>query len=110
MNQSERKKLINAWFAASEAGVNTPIHKENWWAVETFINLPEKTPELLWELILEAIEKEKNEKLLSHLAAGPIEDLMCKYGEKVIDRVEIEAKSNLSFKNCMGEVKGVSTL
>jgi len=104
MNQSEREKLISAWFVAHEAGAESPIYEENWWAVETLLNLPEENPELLWELILEAIEKEKNEKLLSNLAAGPIEDLMCNYGEEIIDRVEIEAKSNHSFKNCIKDV------
>ena len=104
MNQSEREKLINAWFVAHKAGTETPIYEENWWAIETIINLREENPELLWELILQAIEMEKDEKLLSNLAAGPIEDLMCSYGEQVIDRVEKEAKSNSSFKNCIKDV------
>ena len=71
MNPSERRKLISAWFLAHDAGTGSPTHEENWWAVEKILNLREENPELLWELILEAIEKEKNEKLLSNLAAAP---------------------------------------
>jgi len=104
MNQSEREKLISAWLIAHEAGTESPIYEENWWAVETFLNLPEEDPELLWELILETINKEKNKKLLSYLAAGPFEDLMCKYGTELIERVEKEASSNPIFKNTMKHV------
>ena len=104
MNQSEREKLINAWFVAHDVGTESPVYEENWWAIETFFNLREENPELLWELILQAIKMEKNEKSLSNLAAGPIEDLMCSYGESLIDRVEKEVKSNPSFKNCIKNV------
>lgn len=57
-------------------------------------------------LVLKVVKKvsDGDERLLSNLAAGPLEDLMCSYGEKIIDRVEHEAILNLRFKSCL---KGV---
>lgn len=83
------------------------MYEENWWAIETLINLPIEHPELAWSIILRIFEKlaQVNDKEgLEVLAAGPLEDLMCKYGEQIIDRIEIEAKKNSVFKEC---IKGV---
>ena len=101
MNKNEKDKLISSWIAASNADINSPIYKENNWAIDIFINLPDKNPELLWELIQKIINTEKNENILDNLAAGPIEDLMCNYGEEIIERVKKEAKENVIFKKCI---------
>ncbi len=101
MNQHKQELLINAWVIAQKAGGDSPLFEKNWWAVEQFLNLPRENPELIWELILKIIEKETDKDLLGMLAAGPIEDLMCEYGEEIIDRVEKEAQSSSLFKNCI---------
>ena len=106
MNEADKESLVNAWVAATKAGPESFVHEKNWWAIEKFMELPNEDPELLWQLILKVVEKatDGDESLLSNLAAGPLEDLMCSYGEEIIGRVENEAKLNPRFKFC---TKGV---
>ncbi|NOU21200.1 MAG: hypothetical protein HOO93_05315 [Methyloglobulus sp.] len=107
MDNDEKEKLVNAWITAEKGGSNSSDYKANWWAIETLIKLPDENPELTWEVILRIfhkLEEVKDTRLLEILAAGPIEDLLCSYGQNIIDRVEIEAKNNITFKEC---IKGV---
>lgn len=109
MNPSEREQLIDAWLIAHQAGTKSPIYEENWWAVEIFLNLPQENPELLWELILETLSREKNEKLLGNLAAGPLEDLIEYNGPAFIDRIEEIARKDPKFKKLLQGVWESST-
>ena len=97
MDIEKEKHLVDAWLTAIRAGGSSSIYEANWWAIEAFMELPSEDPELLWKSILIALEKEDDLKVLGVLAAGPFEDLMCEYGEKIIDRVEEEAKNNPKF-------------
>ncbi len=101
MNKEEKEKLITAWIKATKAGAKMPTHTDNDWAIDIFIDLPDQNPELLWSLIQDIINIENDENLLANLAAGPIEDLMCVYGEEIIERVKKEAKENIKFKQCI---------
>jgi len=101
MNKEEKDKLITAWIVANKSDSNSEIYNDNFWAIEEFIDLPDKNPELLWTLIQDIINVENDEALLAKLAAGAIEDLMCSYGEEIIERVEKEAKENKIFKKCL---------
>ena len=101
MNKEEKEKLITTWINANKADSDSQIYNDNFWAIEEFIDLPDKNPELLWSLIQDIINSENDEALLANLAAGPIEDLMCSYGEELIDRVKKEARTNITFKKCI---------
>ena len=101
MNKEEKEKLVAAWIKATKADAKTNAHTDNDWAIDIFIDLPDQNPELLWLLIQNIIKIESDEKLLANLAAGPIEDLMCVYGEEIIERVKEEAKENIIFKKCI---------
>jgi len=58
-------------------------------------------PESLWSFILNVHERDAGEEVASHLAAGPIEDLMSQFGEMYIDRIEDLARKDARFKRML---------
>lgn len=64
----------------------------------------------VWEVILLIArrEEELEGKALAYIAAGPLEDLVCKAGPAFIDRIEHEAKFNHQFARMLTGVWGRS--
>ena len=61
-------------------------------------------PEHAWQAILATVADARAKPYLGTLAAGPMEDLLCYHGNKFIERVEAEAKSNPEFAWVLGGV------
>jgi hypothetical protein len=74
------------------------------WASDAIMDLSFEDPEVLWEFILEVLQRDPPTEVVEVLAAGPLEDYLAKYGEKVIDRVEARAKSDPNFRSLLGGV------
>jgi hypothetical protein len=51
-------------------------------------------PEMAWQFTLCAMNRCKDDAQLAYLAAGPLEDLLKKYGPQFIDRIEDEARKS----------------
>ncbi len=49
------------------------------------------TPEFVWEVILQILQRELSEEQLALLAAGPLETLLAGHGGLFIDRIEQQA-------------------
>ena len=76
-----------------------------WWAVErTLHGLRRDQAEELWDFVLLVLSKKPNERVLSCLAAGPLEDLVAYDGKYFIDRVELLARQDPAFKHLIGGV------
>ena len=70
------------------------------WAADAVIELTlAKRWEELWDVVLCIARREEviEAEALAFVAAGPLEDLVCKAGPAFIDRVEHEAKFNKQF-------------
>ena len=100
-------QLLDEWFRWA-AWVSAPNRDESksseligWnefdWAVHDY-------PELAWEAILEAVSQPRMEPHLGTLAAGPLEDLLSIHGDRIIERVEREARANPKFAWLLGGV------
>ena len=74
---------------------------DNFWAWEQMEELCRKDPELCWELILDIFNETDLESVLGSLAAGPIEDLLARHGDRFIDRVEDRARTDSKFKEVL---------
>jgi Family of unknown function (DUF6869) len=91
-------KLLVEWAEwAENPDGDSPGHSEFLWIVE---NEPEKG----WTAILTALKDKRLEPSLGIIAAGPLEDLLSFHGEKFIERVEKEARSNPTFAHLLGGV------
>lgn len=60
--------------------------------------------EQCWDGILAVISRQPSERVLGMLAAGPLEDLIHYSGDEYIERIEIEARRNPRFKECLNGV------
>jgi len=74
------------------------------WASEKMIDLALENPEELWDPILEILKRDPPTEVIEVLAAGPLEDYIAKLGERVIDRVEVQAAADAKFRNLLGGV------
>ena len=105
MNNTELQTLIDAWIAGTDADNESPERETYWWAIEKIIECSYNgNHELLWEFILRIYQKELSEKVSANLAAGPLEDLISKYGPIYIDRIEKLAKDDSRFNYLLGGV------
>lgn len=58
------------------------------------------TPDVQWRFILAALQDAGDDER-GHIAAGPFEGLMGKYGEDYIERVEAEAARDPQFREML---------
>jgi hypothetical protein len=107
-------KLAELWIlyniVQEEKGNDSSEAKALFNEIEVVFDLEREYPEETWSLILEILSKTDLVHVLAVLAAGPLEDLLAFHGEKVIDRVEVEAKANPRFKNLLLGVWQRSTM
>ena len=101
----ELNEIVNAWIAAEEAEQGSPVSESNWWAVSQVIDWSlERQGERLWEFITAAYKRDLSDKVISSLAAGPLEDLLAKQGPEFIERVEELARKDPQFNYLLGGV------
>lgn len=97
-------RIVDAWIKMHEAEEESEEYFNNFWAVEKVDDFIQYDPGSSWEVILSVLEKNVSPRALGVLAAGPLEDLLSEHGEGFIDRVELEARKNETFKNLLGGV------
>jgi len=71
-----------------------------WWAVGMVSDFTlDKQWDEVWQVVLAIArcDEELETEVLAVVAAGPLEDILCKAGPEFIDRVEREAKFNPQF-------------
>ena len=78
--------------------------EDNFWACEAFDEISRTNPELCWELIVQTLHTPHVESVEGVLAAGPLEELLARFGPEFIDRVENKAAEDAEFKLLLGGV------
>lgn len=102
MNELELQKIAKAWIEVHHRTEDE--NGENFWAYMKLADLCDEEPELCWKVIHLIRQLDGSEKILSNLAAGPVEDLLVKHGNIFIDRVEVLAKHDPQFRKILGAV------
>ena len=105
MDELELNRVVDAWVAGHEAEDGTPQHERNWWAVSQVMDWAlDGEADLLWAFILTAYKRNISDRVISVLAAGPLEDLLAKHGPIFIERVEQLARQDDRFNSLLGGV------
>lgn len=86
--------LMASWFS----------YEQTKWAFSKVWEMTGDDPERLWEIVKALIANAPDESTLSYIGAGPLEDLLCGYGEQFIERIEQEAATNKQFRFCLAGV------
>lgn len=74
------------------------------WAWEELESMVLRAPECAWLQILDIATATDDQKILSNLAAGPLEDLLGFHGPAFIDRIEVSARRNPKFARLVAGV------
>ncbi|KAB7768787.1 DUF6869 domain-containing protein [Xanthomonas maliensis] len=80
------------------------------WAAERFMFPGDSASvEDCWAAILEVLSRNPPELVVGVLAAGPLEDLIDRYGPEFIERIELQARRDPAFRHLLGGVWTSST-
>ena len=102
MEKQQLDKLIKAWITVSQSEDGSPEYQSNFWSSECLFKLVDENPEEAW-IVIDAIRHATDDnKVLGHLAASHLEDLLATHGEKFIDRFEELAKKDEDFRRLLG--------
>jgi hypothetical protein len=97
MVDSDVSALAEAWIAHRLADVHGDVFGAVW---DLCLDEPEKA----FQFVLEVLRRDHSNKIQESLSAGPLEDILAKHGERMIERVEAEARSNPLFAKLLGGV------
>lgn len=96
--------LVAGWIALTHSDSGTPEYNQHIWADHHVWELCSGDPEAAWQFILAVLEMDRSNPIMENLSAGPLEDLLAKHPQQVIEWVEQEAKTNLHFASLLGGV------
>ena len=105
MNETEITEIAKAWVAVELIRKNESLTDEDFWAQTKLLDLTFDDPINAIKIIIQISKLSSDPTLLSHLGAGPIEELMCQHGQKVIKIIEDEARNNQNFKKALAVVQ-----
>jgi hypothetical protein len=88
VRRENRTRLIEGWFRDIDSAGGAGLVLQTW---EAFM-----PPDEWWELVLDMIRLAP-EDCLGRVAAGPLENLLSRYGDDVIDQVEAESRTDPRF-------------
>ena len=91
MNAPTQKDVATGWIAT----------QENWWAWEAVDKACREDPELGWGLVLAILSLTDSHQVIENLGAGPLEDLLAKHGDGLIERAEKLATQDPEFRRCL---------
>ena len=104
MKQVELDELAAAWIKLHEVDEKSIDYKVWFWAYSCLDELIDRDPLSSFEVIKKILEINETDIILSNLAAGPLEDLLCRHGNEVINHVVKSAKDSQRFKRLLGAV------
>jgi hypothetical protein len=106
MTDDELKVVAKQWVAYQQTKMRSPEELELRPTRRNWSRLVHEDPESLWKLILAILRTDDSLRTDQMLAAGEIENLLCKDGPAFIDRVEAQAKQDSRFAKILGGTWG----
>ena len=104
MNTLEKEKLIVSWISLNKAEQGSDDYERNFWAFGKLYDLTKNDPSLCLDIVLSILDRESSRKIISNLAAGPVEDLLVYHGARFIEKIEELANKNAAFRDLLGGV------
>lgn len=104
MSKIDSQKIAEAWLAMHLSKENSPVYLENFWGYEALSDLCDQSPDVCIEVIGRILALNDEDFIVSNLAAGPLEDLLVKHGDDVVEKIVSLAKSHSIWKKLLGGV------
>jgi len=102
MTAQEILTLAKAWVHLHSVKENSPEWEEAFWAYDRLDEWIHEMPEVAWDAITEIRRLDGSDRLLSNLAAGPLEDFLVYHGEAYINLIEDACKSDDQLRKLLG--------
>lgn len=98
-------EVVAHWirYHTEKRGTSDPLFA----AWEGVADLVDRDPEAGWALTLALIAAAPDDQVLANVAAGPLESLISRSPELMIDRVEQQARRDAKFRRCLTGVWGI---
>lgn len=103
MTDEELSTRADSWIRYQLAPKKSPARETDFWAVDLY-ELEYHDPETLWLLILAILQKNSSMWIKAVLSAGPVENLLARFGPQFIDRIEVTARRDPTFAHMLGGV------
>lgn len=94
----DKQQLVGTYLRAS---TQPEWPDGDWWAWEKLRRMIEAYPEVGWDLVQDLVRYAPSDRVLAHVAAGPLEDLLVQHGDLLIERVDAAAATDLKFRKCL---------
>lgn len=100
----EERILVEAWMDFCSSKDKPSEEHRNYWAYETIDRLCDEEPEKCLALIIAICSSTNNEFILANVAAGPLEDLLVRNGDRVLDQLELWAQQDHKNRSVLASV------
>jgi hypothetical protein len=98
------QNLVKAWIKLHYLPGESDEREREFWASTRLYDLVRKDPEAAWRVVLQIIQTDSSDQILSNVGAGPLEDLLVYHGERFISRIEARARTDDIFKKTLSVV------
>lgn len=103
-NQLTAETWIKNCSDAISFGAESAIAEQTFWAYEALNGLCRSDPEQALVIICMILEMNPDERVLSNLAAGPLEDILVRHGIDVIKKIKEIIPVNKKFTELLRQV------
>jgi hypothetical protein len=84
----EIHEISQTWIAMQRLPESSQERNTKFWAFERLSDLVQENPEEAWNVIEAMRRLDGADSILANIAAGPLEDLLVRHGDKFIDRFD----------------------
>lgn len=99
-----QEDLVQGWIALDYTKPETSEREESFWSFMLLDDLVEKFPKESLDTIKAILNVDDSDAIKASLSAGPMEDLLVRHGQTVIEQVEIEARRSGTFSHMLGGI------
>jgi hypothetical protein len=104
LDETVMREIAQTWIQFHYLSEGSAERNGLFWAYELLDDLVKENPEEAWKVIEIIRRSDGGDVILSNLAAGPLEDLLCEHGDLFIDCIENAAKDDAPFRKLLGAV------
>jgi hypothetical protein len=99
-----KSEIAHAYARFARAAEGSEEHAANRWSFDELLIAAMERPEQAWEMIKAVVEFDASPPVMESIAAGPVEELLIQHGEKIIAKVEKDARDSAVIRDLLGGV------
>ncbi len=102
--ESEERILVETWKNFCSSKEKPGEEHRSFWAYEALDRLCDEEPERGLAITIAICDSTEDEFVLANVAAGPLEDLLARHGNRVVDQLESWARQEIKHRRVLASV------